>query len=80
MGEACSPLAARRSGRNKKARLSAKSLAITIPDEGTRKAEDKPLEGTDSLGNNSDDPLTIDPKSSSYNKVEIEPIKNWIGE
>jgi hypothetical protein len=38
------------------------------------------LEGTGSLEDNSCDPLTIEPKSSSYNKIEIEPIKNWIGD
>ena len=79
MGEACSPLAARRSGRNKKAKTSDKSSAIATPDEETRTAEDKPLKVTDSREEISDDPLTIEPKSSSYNKTEIEPIKNWIG-
>ena len=44
VGEACSPLKARRSSRNKQAKLSAKSSAGTIPDEGSKKAEDKPLE------------------------------------
>ncbi len=79
VGEACSPLAARRSSRNKQAKLSAKSSAVTIPDEGIKKVEDMPLEETGSLEDDSCDPLTIEPKSSSYNKIEIEPIKNWIG-
>jgi hypothetical protein len=79
VGEACSPLAARRSGRNKKAKLSGKSSAKTSPNEGVMEAEDKPLEETDSQEDNSCDPLTIEPKSSSYNKIEIEPIKNWMG-
>jgi hypothetical protein len=75
VGEVCSPLAARRSSRNKQAKLSAKSSAATIPVEGTKKAEDKPFEETGSLEDDSCDPLTIEPKSSSYNKIEIEPIK-----
>ncbi len=79
MGEACSPLAARRSSRNKQAKLFVKSSVVTIPDEGTKKAEDKPLEETDSKEDDSCDPLTIEPTSSSYNEIEIEPIKNWIG-
>ncbi len=79
MGEACSPLAVRRSSRNKQAKLFAKSSAITIPDEETRKAVDEPLEEMDSQEDNSCDPLTIEPKSCSYNKIEIEPINNWIG-
>ncbi len=54
---------------------SAKSSAATIPDEGTKKAEDKPLKETESLEDVSCDPLPIEPKASSYNKIEIEPIK-----
>jgi hypothetical protein len=69
VGEACSPLAPRRSSRNKRAKLSAKSSAVTIPDEGTNKAE--PLEETDSLEDDSCDQLTIEPKSSFCNKIEI---------
>ncbi len=71
VGEACSPLAARRSSRNKQAKLSAKSSAVTIPDEGTKKAKDKPLEETGSLEDDSCDTLTIEPKSSSYNKLKL---------
>ena len=79
VGEACSPLAARRSSRNKRAKLSAKASTVTISDKGTDQALEKPLEETDSQKDDSCDPLTIEPKSSSYNKIEIEPIKNWIG-
>ncbi len=79
VGEACSPLAARRSGRNKKAKISAKSSAIASPDEGTRTAEDKPLEGTDSLEEILDDPLTIEPKSSPYNKLKLNQSKIGLG-
>jgi hypothetical protein len=78
-GEACSPPATRRSSRNKKAKLSAKASTDTISDKGTDQALERPLEETDSQKDDSCDPLTIEPKSSSYNKIEIEPIKNWIG-
>jgi hypothetical protein len=72
-------LASRSSQEQKQAKLSAKSSTVTIPDEGTKKAEDKPLEEMGLLEGDSGDPLTIEPKSFSYNKIEIEPIKNWIG-
>ncbi len=78
MGETCSPLAARRSSRNKRARLSAKSSAVTIPGDGSMKNKEKPLEETDSQEEDlkDPDPFTLEPKSSTYNKIEIEPIKN----
>jgi hypothetical protein len=79
VGEPCSPLAARRSSRNKQAKLSAKSSAVTIPDEETKQAEDKPLEETDSLEDDSCDPLTIEATSSSYNKLKLNQSKIGLG-
>ena len=75
VGKACSPLKSRRSSRNKQAKLSAKSSPGTIPDEGAKKAEDEPLEETGSLEDDSCDPLTIEPKSSSYNKLKLNQSK-----
>ena len=81
VGEACSPPAARRSSRNKRAKLSPKSSAATTPGDGTMEDREKPLEETDSQEEDlkDPDPFTLEPKTSIYNKIEIEPIKNWIG-
>ena len=81
VGEAYSPPAARRSSRNKRAKLSPKSSAATTPGDGTMEDKEMPLEETDSQEENvkDPDPFTLEPKTSTYNKIEIEPIKNWIG-
>ncbi len=80
VGEACSPLAARRSSRNKKVKLATKSSAVTAPDEVTINPKEKPLKEADSREDDlSDpDPFTLEPKSSTCNKLKLNQSKTGL--